>query len=177
MIASCLERGFVFFARALTCFFFASGCFHLPYPLCFLAHRRLRRGAESGLDAESAPRCRAVVHVCAVVPHAPTRSPPSVAPTSFWAGTTSCALARHFSPALPVYVVCVCLQRHGMSQHSLTSCPELVCLLEEGEELEGLLALQPEAVLLRWFNYHLERVRVLSRKFYVNATARGRYHA
>lgn len=42
---------------------------------------------------------------------------------------------------------------------SLTSCPELVCLLEEGEELDGLLALQPEAILLRWFNYHLERVR------------------
>lgn len=41
---------------------------------------------------------------------------------------------------------------------SLTSCPELVCLLEEGEELDGLLALQPEAILLRWFNYHLERV-------------------
>lgn len=42
--------------------------------------------------------------------------------------------------------------------NSLTSCPELVCLLEEGEELDGLLALQPEAILLRWFNYHLERV-------------------
>lgn len=33
-----------------------------------------------------------------------------------------------------------------------------MCLLEEGEELDGLLALQPEAILLRWFNYHLERV-------------------
>ncbi|CAN0476926.1 unnamed protein product, partial [Discosporangium mesarthrocarpum] len=41
---------------------------------------------------------------------------------------------------------------------SLTSCPELVCLLEEGEELEQLLAMQPEAILLRWFNYHLEKV-------------------
>lgn len=30
--------------------------------------------------------------------------------------------------------------------------------MEEGEELDGLLALQPEAILLRWFNYHLERV-------------------
>lgn len=37
-----------------------------------------------------------------------------------------------------------------------------MCLLEEGEELDGLLALQPEAILLRWFNYHLERVRALS---------------
>eukprot|EP00903_Cladosiphon_okamuranus_P012347 g11576.t1 len=44
-----------------------------------------------------------------------------------------------------------------LSSISLTSCPELVCLLEEGEELDGLLALQPEAILLRWFNYHLER--------------------
>lgn len=31
--------------------------------------------------------------------------------------------------------------------------------MEEGEELDGLLALQPEAILVRWFNYHLERVR------------------
>ncbi|CAM9454460.1 unnamed protein product, partial [Hapterophycus canaliculatus] len=44
-----------------------------------------------------------------------------------------------------------------LSSISLTSCPELVCLLEEGEELDGLLALQPEAILLRWFNYHLEK--------------------
>ncbi|CAM9964616.1 unnamed protein product [Ascophyllum nodosum] len=44
-----------------------------------------------------------------------------------------------------------------LSSISLTSCPELVCLLEEDEELDGLLALQPEAILLRWFNYHLER--------------------
>ncbi|CAB1100770.1 unnamed protein product [Ectocarpus sp. CCAP 1310/34] len=47
-----------------------------------------------------------------------------------------------------------------LSSISLTSCPELVCLLEEGEELDGLLALQPEAILLRWFNYHLEREEV-----------------
>ncbi|CAM9433997.1 unnamed protein product, partial [Sphacelaria rigidula] len=44
-----------------------------------------------------------------------------------------------------------------LSSISLTSCPELVCLLEEGEELDGLLSLQPEAILLRWFNYHLEK--------------------
>jgi plastin-1 len=39
---------------------------------------------------------------------------------------------------------------------SLTACPELVALLTEEEELEDLLNLQPEALLVRWFNYHLE---------------------
>ncbi|KAG5180080.1 actin bundling protein [Tribonema minus] len=42
---------------------------------------------------------------------------------------------------------------------SLTACPELVALLNEDETLDDLLALQPEAILLRWFNYHLERAR------------------
>ncbi|CAM9905174.1 unnamed protein product, partial [Choristocarpus tenellus] len=44
-----------------------------------------------------------------------------------------------------------------LSSISLTACPELVCLLEEGEELDGLLSMQPEAILLRWFNYHLDK--------------------
>ena len=30
-------------------------------------------------------------------------------------------------------------------------------LLQEGETLEDLMALSPEEILLRWFNYHLEQ--------------------
>eukprot|EP00468_Gymnochlora_sp_CCMP2014_P007481 CAMPEP_0167761510 /NCGR_PEP_ID=MMETSP0110_2-20121227/12216_1 /TAXON_ID=629695 /ORGANISM="Gymnochlora sp., Strain CCMP2014" /LENGTH=622 /DNA_ID=CAMNT_0007648209 /DNA_START=19 /DNA_END=1887 /DNA_ORIENTATION=+ len=39
---------------------------------------------------------------------------------------------------------------------NLKSHPELVRLLEEGEDLEDLLRLPPEQLLLRWFNYHLK---------------------
>ncbi len=40
--------------------------------------------------------------------------------------------------------------------NSLTACPEIVALLEEEEDLDDLLAMQPESILLRWFNHHLE---------------------
>eukprot|EP00612_Vaucheria_litorea_P002508 CAMPEP_0171458188 /NCGR_PEP_ID=MMETSP0945-20130129/3968_1 /TAXON_ID=109269 /ORGANISM="Vaucheria litorea, Strain CCMP2940" /LENGTH=631 /DNA_ID=CAMNT_0011983949 /DNA_START=37 /DNA_END=1932 /DNA_ORIENTATION=+ len=43
-----------------------------------------------------------------------------------------------------------------LSSISLTSCPELVALLKEGEVLEDLVALQPEAILMRWVNYQLK---------------------
>jgi len=39
---------------------------------------------------------------------------------------------------------------------SLKNHPELIRLLEEGEELSDLLKLTPEQLLLRWFNYHLK---------------------
>nr|WAW84882.1 fimbrin 2 [Halisarca dujardinii] len=39
---------------------------------------------------------------------------------------------------------------------NLQNCPELYVLLKEGETLADLLALSPEEILLRWFNYHLE---------------------
>merc|ERR1719424_2181296 len=42
------------------------------------------------------------------------------------------------------------------SNISLKDCPELVLLLEEGEELEDLLKLSAEDILLRWINYHLK---------------------
>ena len=42
------------------------------------------------------------------------------------------------------------------SNISLKDCPELVLLLEDGEELEDLLKLSAEDILLRWFNYHLK---------------------
>jgi plastin-1 len=44
-----------------------------------------------------------------------------------------------------------------LSQISIKNYPELVLLLDEGEELASLLKLTPEDILLRWFNYHLKR--------------------
>jgi len=44
-----------------------------------------------------------------------------------------------------------------LSNVTLTSVPELVCLLGEGEELQSLLKLPPEQILMRWFNYHLQQ--------------------
>ena len=38
---------------------------------------------------------------------------------------------------------------------NLQNCPNLAVLLEEGETIQDLLALSPEELLLRWFNYHL----------------------
>jgi len=40
---------------------------------------------------------------------------------------------------------------------NLKNHPELIRLLEEGEELSDLLKLPPDQLLLRWFNYHLKR--------------------
>eukprot|EP00474_Spongospora_subterranea_P000513 CRZ00971.1 hypothetical protein [Spongospora subterranea] len=39
---------------------------------------------------------------------------------------------------------------------NLKNHPELVRLLEEGEELADLLRLPPDQLLVRWFNYHLK---------------------
>ena len=40
---------------------------------------------------------------------------------------------------------------------TLTSVPGLARLLREGETINDLMALSPEEILLRWFNYHLEQ--------------------
>lgn len=40
---------------------------------------------------------------------------------------------------------------------SLTNVPGLARLLMEGETINDLMALSPEEILLRWFNYHLEQ--------------------
>jgi len=44
-----------------------------------------------------------------------------------------------------------------LSQISIKNYPELVLLLEEGEDMAALLKLSPEEILLRWFNYHLKK--------------------
>lgn len=40
---------------------------------------------------------------------------------------------------------------------SLKDCPEIMRLAAEGEELADLLKLAPEAILIRWINYHLKK--------------------
>jgi len=39
---------------------------------------------------------------------------------------------------------------------NLQKCPGLQLLLQDGEDISSLLALGPEAILLRWVNYHLK---------------------
>jgi plastin-1 len=43
-----------------------------------------------------------------------------------------------------------------LSHISLKEHPEMVVLLEEGEELASFIKLPPEQILLRWVNYHLK---------------------
>lgn len=43
-----------------------------------------------------------------------------------------------------------------LSPINLKAHPELVKLVEEGEELSDLLKLQPDVILIRWVNYHLK---------------------
>jgi hypothetical protein len=40
---------------------------------------------------------------------------------------------------------------------SLKDCPEIMRLAEEGEQLSDLLKLAPEAILMRWLNFHLRK--------------------
>ncbi|XP_014256735.1 plastin-2 [Cimex lectularius] len=43
------------------------------------------------------------------------------------------------------------------NQITLENCPGLATLLSQGEHIEDLMRLSPEAILLRWVNYHLEQ--------------------
>ena len=47
-----------------------------------------------------------------------------------------------------------------LSDINLAHHPGLVHLLQEGETLEDLQKLSPEAILLRWVNYHLSNAGV-----------------
>jgi len=46
---------------------------------------------------------------------------------------------------------------HLLNSINLKNHPELIRLLEPGEELSDLLKLPPDQLLLRWFNYHLKK--------------------
>jgi len=60
-----------------------------------------------------------------------------------------------------VNVICFIVFQIGLfNQITLENCPGLTALLLEGERIEDLMKLSPEAILLRWVNYHLERAGV-----------------
>lgn len=46
------------------------------------------------------------------------------------------------------------------NQITLEHCPGLASLLRDGEKIEDLLKLSPEAILLRWVNHHLENAGI-----------------
>uniref|UniRef100_A0A1B6E746 Plastin-2 n=1 Tax=Clastoptera arizonana TaxID=38151 RepID=A0A1B6E746_9HEMI len=46
------------------------------------------------------------------------------------------------------------------NQITLENCPGLTTLLSNGEHIEDLMKLSPEAILLRWVNHHLERAGI-----------------
>lgn len=62
-------------------------------------------------------------------------------------------------PHLVLGIVWQIVKIQLMYSINLKNHPELVALLKEGEELHQLLALSPEAILLRWVNYHLKRAK------------------
>jgi len=49
-----------------------------------------------------------------------------------------------------------CSQIGLFAQLTIQRCPGLVRLVQDDETIEELLRLPPEAILLRWFNYHLQ---------------------
>ncbi|XP_039298771.1 plastin-2 [Nilaparvata lugens] len=49
------------------------------------------------------------------------------------------------------------------NQITLENCPGLATLLSHGEGIEDLMKLSPEAILLRWVNYHLANAGVARR--------------
>ena len=54
--------------------------------------------------------------------------------------------------------------RIGLFSHiTLDNCPGLATLLNDGEHLEDLMKLSPEAILLRWVNHHLEKAGIARR--------------
>jgi len=54
--------------------------------------------------------------------------------------------------------------RIGLFSHiTLDHCPGLAGLLYDGEKLEDLMKMSPEAILLRWVNHHLEKAGVSRR--------------
>jgi len=61
------------------------------------------------------------------------------------------------SPHLVLGLVWQLVKIQLLNSINLKNHPELIRLLEEGEELSDLLKLPPDQLLLRWFNYHLKK--------------------
>lgn len=51
------------------------------------------------------------------------------------------------------------IKRIVLSEVSVNRVPELVKLLKDGENEDDLVKLSPEAILKRWFNYHLRKAK------------------
>ena len=60
------------------------------------------------------------------------------------------------NPVIVLGLVWQLVRVHLLNSINLKNHPELVRLLEDGEDLSDLLKLPPEQLLLRWFNYHLK---------------------
>ena len=60
-------------------------------------------------------------------------------------------------PHLVLGIVWQIVKIQLMTSINLKQHPELVALLKDGEELHELLSLSPEAILLRWVNFHLNK--------------------
>lgn len=52
------------------------------------------------------------------------------------------------------------------NQITLEHCPGLTTLLGEDEKIDDLMKLSPEAILLRWVNYHLERAGIIPQEIF-----------
>jgi len=62
------------------------------------------------------------------------------------------------APAKPTLVLGLMWQMvrmQLMGNINLMNCPELIKLVEDGEDQNALLALDPETMLMRWVNYHM----------------------
>jgi len=60
-----------------------------------------------------------------------------------------------------VMLICFIVLQIGLfNQITLENCPGLTALLLDGERIEDLMKLSPEAILLRWVNYHLGKAGV-----------------
>jgi plastin-3 len=60
-----------------------------------------------------------------------------------------------------IFVLYLIIFQIGLfNQITLENCPGLTTLLLDGERIEDLMKLSPEAILLRWVNHHLERAGV-----------------
>ena len=60
------------------------------------------------------------------------------------------------NPIIVLGLVWQLVRSHLLNSINLKNHPELVRLLEDGEDLSDLLKLPPEQLLLRWFNFHLK---------------------
>lgn len=63
------------------------------------------------------------------------------------------------NPILILGVIWQIIRIQLLSTISLTEHPELVLLLQEGEELSYFIKLPPETILLRWINFHLNAAK------------------